>query len=118
MRLKGIVLLAGSMGLLAGCTNYYQVRDPQSGSIYYTRMVGDHIGGAVSFHDERTNQDVTLQQSEVAKIDRGIYKNKAARPDLDQTVHPSGSSDIRVKPDQDVHINVDKGSDTRIRVEP
>lgn len=123
MTLKSIILAAASMGLLAGCSNYYQVRDPQSGNVYYTRMVNDRVGGAVSFQDELTGRDVTLQQSEVAKIDGDLYDAKTAHIDLDdRTVRPSGArispdpdADIHLKPGQDVKIDVDE--DTRIKID-
>ena len=126
MTLRSIVLMAGSIGLLAGCSNYYQVRDPQSGNVYYTRLINDRVGGAVSFEDKLTGRDVTLQTSEIAKIDGDLYKARTVHNDMnDRTARPSGSrisvspdNDIHVKPGQDVHIDVDKSTDTPIRIDP
>ena len=78
MTLKRCALLIGGLGMLAGCSNYYQVRDPQSGNVYYTRALTDRAGGAVSFEDELTDRDVTLQESEVARIDRDLYHARTA----------------------------------------
>jgi hypothetical protein len=88
---KSLVLALSGLGLVAGCSNYYQVRDPESGNIYYTRMVTDHVGGAVSFKDEATGRDVTLQQSEVKHVDSDVYHARTARVDEDLYVRPAAA---------------------------
>jgi uncharacterized protein YceK len=62
--------------LLTGCGSYYMVRDPSTGSMYYTTDV-DRAGdaGSVRFTDERTGKVVTLPTSEVKKIDRYQYQS-------------------------------------------
>ena len=64
--------------LLAGCSSdpgtYYMVREPLSGSAYYTTEV-EKAGTAVQFRDARTGSAVTLQNSEV----RPIYKDDFIR---------------------------------------
>lgn len=55
--------------LIVGCSSYYQVTDPSSGKIYYSKKVdGAGKAGAVKFKDERTGSRVTLQSSDVRKI--------------------------------------------------
>ena len=65
MRLTIALLLSA---VLLGCTTYYQVRDPGSGSTYYTTKIETQKGGAVSLKDHRTNAQVTIQSSEVLEI--------------------------------------------------
>jgi hypothetical protein len=68
------VVIAGAV-LTSGCASYYMVRDPGSGTTYYTRDL-DTPGGAgtVQFRDGRTDREVTLQSSEVTPISRDEYK--------------------------------------------
>ena len=69
-----IVLLPTLMLMLLGCsTTYYQVRDPGSGSTYYTTQLDEEDGGAVTLKDARTNANVTLQNSEVSEITADQY---------------------------------------------
>ena len=71
----GITLLVLVVTLgLAGCGRYYQVKDPTSDKVYYTRSIDEERGGAVRFEDEKTGSKVTLQGSEVKKIDREEYR--------------------------------------------
>jgi hypothetical protein len=70
--LRRLLILGGLSLLAAGC-NYYQVSDPTTGRAYYTRAIIDHPGGAVSFTDARTGDDVTLQNHETTKITRDQY---------------------------------------------
>lgn len=63
------VLVGLSATALAACGSYYMVRDPHSGSTYYTRDVQDEgEAGAVRFQDERSGSVVTLPTSEVKEI--------------------------------------------------
>ena len=67
--------------LLAGCFgSYYLVRDPASGTQYYTTDVGKAgVSGAVKFKDAKSGSEVTLQSSEVKEISKDDY-NKAITP--------------------------------------
>ena len=60
---------------LAGCASHYMVRDPASGSTYYTRDV-DRTGdsGSVKFKDDATGANVIIQQSEVRKVGEDEYE--------------------------------------------
>jgi len=81
-------LLAATVGptcavLLAGCffgSNYYAVRDPASGTAYYTTDV-DKAGttGAVKFKDAKTGSTVTLQSSEVKEISKDEFAKGTAK---------------------------------------
>lgn len=59
--------------LMACSTTYYQVRDPNSESTYYTTEIEEQKGGAVSLKDARTNAHVTIQNSEVMEITGDQY---------------------------------------------
>ena len=62
--------------VLAGCFGggYYAVRDPGSGTQYYTTDV-DKTGntGAVKFKDAKSGSEVTLQSSEVKEISKDEF---------------------------------------------
>ena len=78
-KLLGAIVL---MVLLAGCFgSYYTVRDPASGTAYYTTDVGKAGGtGAVKFKDEKTGSTVTLQSSEVKEISKDEFAKQTAKP--------------------------------------
>jgi hypothetical protein len=82
-KLLGAVVL---MMLLAGCfgsirSNYYMVRDPGSGTAYYTTEV-DKAGstGQVKFKDAKTGSAVTLQNSEVKEISKDEFTKGTTAP--------------------------------------
>jgi len=67
---------------LAGCFgSYYMVRDPASGTQYYTTDV-DKAGmsGAIKFKDAKSGSEVTLQSSEVKEISKDDYKKGVTPP--------------------------------------
>lgn len=72
-RLSQAALIGLSLTALAACSHYI-VRDPSTGSEYYTKDVDD-VGkaGAVRFKDERTGSVVTLPTSEVRKVSPERY---------------------------------------------
>jgi hypothetical protein len=70
LRTLVVVLLTAS---LAACAHYYKVTDPASGKVFYTEDV-DRQGSAVKFKDAQTGGEVTLQNSEVSKIDKQAYE--------------------------------------------
>ena len=59
--------------MMMGCTTYYQVRDPSTGSTYYSTKIEEERGGAVSLKDARTNAQVTIQNSEVIELTPDQY---------------------------------------------
>ena len=68
-------MLPALLLILYGCGSHYAVRDPESGSTYYTTDV-DRTGdvGAIKFKDKATGSTVTIQQSEVHKISEDEYE--------------------------------------------
>jgi hypothetical protein len=60
---------------IVGCGGYYQVKDPASGSLYYTQKIKEERGGAIKFEDEKTKANVTLHNSEVKKISKKEFKS-------------------------------------------
>lgn len=68
-------LLPALLLMLYGCGSHYMVRDPESGTAYYTTDI-DRAGdaGAVKFKDKATGSMVTIQQSEVRKISEDEYE--------------------------------------------
>ena len=67
------LIIASVLGLLlTGCT-YYKITDPGSGKEYYTNDLNAArytMNGAVIFTDMETGKTVTLQNSEVQRVDR------------------------------------------------
>jgi hypothetical protein len=74
-----IILLA--IVVCAGCGggSYYKVTEPGSGKVFYTEEVKRN-GSAVEFKDATTGSVVTLQNSEVAEIDKTAYQSAVATP--------------------------------------
>jgi hypothetical protein len=72
--LKPIYPLLLSAALLAGgCTTYYQVKDPESGHVYYADDLDTLKGGAVRFTDAQTGTEVTVQDSDVKVISKDEF---------------------------------------------
>lgn len=70
MTVKHVIswMLCGTIAVLAGCTTYYQVNDPAGSRKYYTTDIDKTKAGAITFKDEKTGAEVTLQSSEVKEI--------------------------------------------------
>ena len=77
MRHKILAILLAMFFLVGilGCGGYYMVKDPASGKIYYTTKISNEKGGAIKFEDEKTQQSVTIQNSEVKKISKKEFKS-------------------------------------------
>lgn len=58
---------------LSGCSAYYAVRDPHSGSTFYTREIDEAGGGGIKFVDEKTKAAVTILNPEVRKLDSAEF---------------------------------------------
>ena len=69
------VILAGGM-LMSGCAGYgyYQVREPMSGKVYYTKNLKKEACGILRFTDAHSGSVITLQNSEVRKISEKEFK--------------------------------------------
>src|SRR5262249_25371627 len=65
-----VFLLAGL--IVTACSTYYEVKDPSTGNTYYTEKI-KRDGSAARFEDTRTNQEVTIQNSEIREIDKSQY---------------------------------------------
>ena len=56
-----------------GCAPYYRVTDPSTENVYYTRSIKKLGGGAVKLEDKRSGKTVTVQNSEVEKLEKEAY---------------------------------------------
>jgi hypothetical protein len=61
-------LAAAMVILLAGCTTYYKVTDPNSAKVFYTTDIDKAVSGSISFTDAKSKQKVTLTSSEIGEI--------------------------------------------------
>jgi glycyl-tRNA synthetase (class II) len=74
-------MLCGMAGLLAGCGGgYYRVNDPAGTKEYYTSDIDQTKTGAITFKDEKSGSQVTLQSSEVKEISKDEFK-AAVKPE-------------------------------------
>ena len=48
---------------ILGCGGYYMVKDPASGSVYYTTKIKDERGGAIKFTDEKNQNQGDVAES-------------------------------------------------------
>ena len=71
-----VVLVCGA--LACSSTKYYQVKDPATGTTYYTEKVDKETGGAVKLTDAKTGSTVTIQNSEVTEVSEQTYKSAIA----------------------------------------
>jgi len=76
----GMVVLVAMVLATAGCTSYYIVKDPSTGKNYYTTDYKEMKGGSVKLKDEKTGAVVTIQNSEIRKVDSGEYKTTMNAP--------------------------------------
>jgi hypothetical protein len=75
-----VTIAMGSVILLGGCASHYEVTDPGSNKTYYTTSfnAGRYMGsGAATFIDHRTGKEVTLQNSEIRKLDKEEFDRVA-----------------------------------------
>lgn len=63
-----------SSGLFSGCASRYEIRDPQTGTIYHTESVDRERGGAIIFDDATSGREVTIQNSEIKKLSKSEYE--------------------------------------------
>ena len=74
-------ILCVMAGLLAGCGGgYYRVNDPAGTKEYYTSDIDQTKTGAITFKDEKSGSQVTLQSSEVKEISKDEFK-AAVKPE-------------------------------------
>ena len=74
-KLLPILLAISFLVAILGCGGYYMVKDPASGNVYYTTKIKDEKGGAIKFTDEKTETNVTLQNSEIKQIPKKEFKS-------------------------------------------
>ncbi len=75
----GVMMLA-CIATVAGCASYYRVTDPATNKVYYTKDLDRQRGGGVIFKDATTGTEITLQNSQIKKIDKSVFKDNT--PDL------------------------------------
>ena len=68
-------------GLSACGGGYYKVIDPATDKTYYTKDLEEVKGGAIKIKDANTGSTVTLQNSEVTKINKEMFKANTKKED-------------------------------------
>ena len=77
MRKKLLIIgIAISLVLsISGCgANYYKIKDLNSDTIYFTSDLDREKGGSIILIDANTGNEVTLQNSEIQKINKEEFK--------------------------------------------
>jgi hypothetical protein len=75
-------LLACLMAV-GGCASYYQVKDPGTGRTYYAKDIKQRTSGAVMLKDGKSGEEITVQNSEVRKVDKEYYEKNLANSGRD-----------------------------------
>ena len=73
MRIVTLTLAFLSLALITGGATYYKIHDPTTGIDYYTTEYDVEEGGGVSFRNDKTGSQVTLQNSEISEVNEGTY---------------------------------------------
>lgn len=71
------LIAVSALAILAGCTTYYEVKDPTTGKAYYTTDLDKGRDGAVTLIDEGSEAEVTIQNSEIREISKDEFKANA-----------------------------------------
>jgi hypothetical protein len=79
VRVMCLLILAAALAVLGGC--YYEVRDAQTGRMFYSDrwIAADGYAGPLEFQDH-TGRRVTLTHAEVRRLDRRDYQEITAPP--------------------------------------
>jgi phage pi2 protein 07 len=72
--MKKVLWVALCLFILTGCGGYWQVVDPTTKEVYYTKKVKKERGGAVKFTDAKTGNQITLQNSEVMEVSKDQFR--------------------------------------------
>ena len=75
------LIAVSALAILAGCTTYYEVKDPTTGKAYYTTDLDRGKEGSVTLIDEGTETEVTIQNSEIREISKDEFKANAYKVD-------------------------------------
>jgi uncharacterized lipoprotein len=81
MTVKRSLIAVSALAALAGCTTYYEVKDPTTGNLYYTTDLDKGREGAVTLVDEGSEAEVTIQNSEIREISKDEFKANAYKVD-------------------------------------
>lgn len=69
-----VFALSMILGIIACGGGYYKVKDTATDKTYFTDELTEEKGGAVKLKDANTGSTVTLQNSEVTKINKEEFK--------------------------------------------
>jgi hypothetical protein len=72
--MKHSALLVGAiLAMSCGGSNYYVIKNPESGQTYYTTDYKTLDNGAIQLTDAKTKSTVTLPTSAVQKVEKSEY---------------------------------------------
>jgi hypothetical protein len=79
IKVRFIIIILCTGLFMTACAAYYEVRDPTTGSIYYTERVYRHDSVA-RFTDARSGAEVTIENSEIKKISKHEFDSGRVAP--------------------------------------
>jgi hypothetical protein len=80
MKHAHLALAACLAGIVCGCgPTYYRVTDPTTGRAYYTTELQKQKSGSVRIRDAGTGNTVTLQNSEIQKVNKEQFETGKVR---------------------------------------
>jgi hypothetical protein len=88
----GVLIALGSLILTTGCASYYKVKDPQSGSLYFTKKIHTQRSGSINLKDDRSGSNVTLQNSEIKEITADEYNEGLKAPQTAPAASPAAAA--------------------------
>nr|WP_320015260.1 hypothetical protein [uncultured Desulfobacter sp.] len=74
-KLLTLAMIISILFCMAACGGgYYKVKDLHTDKTYYTKQIEQEKNGAVKFEDTHTDSVLTIQNSEITKINKEEFK--------------------------------------------
>jgi len=94
-----VVTLSAGLLVTSCSTTYYKVRDPGTGTVYYTEEV-ERAGSVAMFKDTRSGAQVTIQNSEIMEISEKDYQAGVSAPAATTAPATTTAPEPTAAPDQ------------------
>ncbi len=73
-RIVSVLAMAAVIAALGGCASYYTVTDPMTNKVHYTKNLDTGRTGGIVFRDAASGDRVTVQNPEVRKINKALFR--------------------------------------------